>query len=231
MAIKVIVVDDEPAAIDVLKYHIDMTPSLTLLATFSDGRQAMQYCLQHDVNLMFCDIEMPLMNGLEVAERQLGNTAIIFTTAHTNYAVRAFELNIVDYLVKPISYERFLQAIHKYKEQYPSQADDHFFVKTGTKGHLEKINIADIIQVEGARNYVTIHHGSTQTITLLNLKDLEERLPAKDFLRIQKSSIVSIRHITGTKGGSVQLSNGNLVPIGPTYKEQVTKVINSKLIN
>src|ERR1041384_6996094 len=73
MAIKVIVVDDEPAAIDVLKYHIDMTPSLTLLATFSDGRQAMQYCLQHDVNLMFCDIEMPLMNGLEVAERQLGN--------------------------------------------------------------------------------------------------------------------------------------------------------------
>ncbi|RAJ05524.1 LytTR family two component transcriptional regulator [Chitinophaga skermanii] len=231
MAIKVLVVDDEAAAIDVLKYYIDMTPTLSLLATFTDSRQAIQYCMLHDVDLLLCDIEMPLMNGLEVAEKQLGKTAVIFTTAHTNYAVKAFELNIVDYLVKPISYERFLQAISKYKEQFPTSVDDHFFVKTGTKGHLERINIADIIHVEGARNYVTIYHGTTQTITLLNLKDLEQRLPARDFLRIQKSSIVAIKHISGTKGGSVLLTNGNLVVIGPTYKEQVAKVINSKLIN
>ncbi|MBV8256046.1 MAG: response regulator transcription factor [Chitinophaga sp.] len=231
MAIKVIVIDDEPAAIDVMKYYIDMTPSLQLLATFSDSREAIHYCRQHEIDLMLCDIEMPLLNGMEIAANQKGQTAIIFTTAYTNYAVEAFNLNVVDYLVKPIRYERFLQAIHKFQEQNPIQEADHFFVKTGTKGNLERINISDIIQIEGAKNYVTIYHGTMKTMTLLNLKDLESRLSCNDFCRIQKSSIVSIKHITGLKGGAVLLSNGILVPIGPTYKEQVIGLINSKLIN
>ncbi len=228
---KVIVIDDEPAAIDVMKYYIDMTPSLQLLATFSDSREAIQYCMQHEVDLILSDIEMPTLTGMEIAAFSKGKTAIIFTTAYTNYAVDAFNLNVVDYLVKPIRYERFMQAIQKFQEQNNLQDADHFFVKTGMKGNLEKINIADIIQIEGAKNYVTIYHGNVKTLTLLNLKDLESRLACRDFCRIQKSSIVSIKHITGLKGGAVLLSNGNLVPIGPTYKDQVISLINSKLIN
>ncbi|NLR68874.1 response regulator transcription factor [Chitinophaga varians] len=231
MAIKVVVIDDEPAAIDVLKYYINMTPSLDLLAAFSDSGEAVRYCMQQQVDLIFCDIEMPLLNGLEVAGQQKGKTAIVFVTAYTHYAVEAFNLNVVDYLVKPVRYERFLQAVNKYREQNVHAEEDHFFVKTGVKGCLEKINIADIIQIEGAKNYVTIWHGHTKTMTLLNLKDLEARLPARDFCRVQKSSIVAIKHITGLKGGAIVLSGGQLVPVGPTYKEEVLRLINSRLIN
>ncbi|WP_343746359.1 response regulator transcription factor [Chitinophaga sp.] len=231
MAIKVVVIDDEPAAIDVLKYYINMTPSLDLLAAFSDSGEAVRYCMQQQVDLIFCDIEMPLLNGLEVAGQQKGKTAIVFVTAYTHYAVEAFNLNVVDYLVKPVRYERFLQAVNKYREQNVHAEEDHFFVKTGVKGCLEKINIADIIQIEGAKNYVTIWHGHTKTMTLLNLKDLEARLPARDFCRVQKSSIVAVKHITGLKGGAIVLSGGQLVPVGPTYKEEVVRLINSRLIN
>lgn len=231
MAIRVVVIDDEPAAIDVMKYYIDMTPSLDLLAAFSDSREAVRYCMQQEVDLIFCDIEIPLLNGLEIAAHQKGKTAVIFVTAYAHYAAEAFNLNVVDYLVKPVRYERFLQAVNKYQEQTPVSEDDHFFVKTGTKGCLERINLADIIQIEGAKNYVTIWHGHVKTMTLLNLKDLEARLPGRDFCRVQKSSIVAIKHITGLKGGSIALSNGHLVPIGPTYKEEVIRLINSRLIN
>lgn len=231
MTIKVVVIDDEPAAIDVLKYYINMTPSLDLLAAFSDSGEAVRYCMQQQVDLIFCDIEMPLLNGLEVAGQQKGKTAIVFVTAYAHYAVEAFNLNVVDYLVKPVRYERFLQAVNKYREQNVHAEEDHFFVKTGVKGCLEKINIADIIQIEGAKNYVTIWHGHTKTMTLLNLKDLEARLPARDFCRVQKSSIVAVKHITGLKGGAIVLSNGQLVPVGPTYKEEVVRLINSRLIN
>ncbi|MBC9915524.1 LytR/AlgR family response regulator transcription factor [Chitinophaga varians] len=231
MAIKVVVIDDESAAIDVMKYYINMTPSLELLAAFSDSGEAVRYCMQQEVDLIFCDIEMPLLNGLEIAGYQKGKTPIIFVTAYAHYAVEAFNLNVVDYLVKPVRYERFLQAVNKYREQNPGAEDDHFFVKTGVKGCLEKINIADIIQIEGAKNYVTIWHGPTKTMTLLNLKDLEAQLPGRDFCRVQKSSIVAVKHIVGLKGGSIALSNGQLVPIGPTYKEEVVRLINSRLIN
>lgn len=229
MLIKVVVVDDEQAAIDVLAHHIGRTPSLELKATFREPLQAIEYMNQHKIDLLFSDIEMPVVNGMDVIRALHKNVAVVLTTAYTEYAVNAYDLNVIDYLVKPIGYPRFLQAIQKITAPRPLPVD-HFFVKSGVRGGLVKINIADIIHIEGAKNYIQIYHGTAKTITLMNLKDMEAVLPANQFLRVHKSSIIAINRIGGVEGELLLLSDGQKVIIGPSYKHGVMERIRNNLL-
>lgn len=230
MLIKVVVVDDEQAAIDVLVHHISRTPSLELKAAFREPLQAIEYMNQHKIDLLFCDIEMPPVNGMDVIRALHKNVAVILITAYTEYAVNAYDLNVIDYLVKPIGYPRFLQAIQKIKAPHTLPAVDHFFVKSGVRGGLVKINIADITHIEGAKNYIQIYHGTVKTITLMNLKDMEAVLPANQFLRVHKSSIIAINRIIGIEGELLLLSDGQKVIIGPSYKHSVMELIRNNLL-
>lgn len=231
MPIKVVILDDEQAAIDVLTHHISRTPQLQLQESFRDPLEAIAYINANKTDLLFSDIEMPAANGMEVIQSLNQNIPVILTTAYTSYAVRAYDLNVIDYLVKPIGYPRFLQAIQKLQAPPALPATDHFFVKSGIRGGVVKINTDDIILVEGAKNYIHIYHGAEKTITLMNMKDIEAVLPSRFFLRVHRSSIIATRHIVSIEGDLVILTHGLKAVAGPSYKDALLAWVQGNLLN
>jgi len=228
----VIIVDDEYLAQKLLQDYVSKVESLQLVATCSNAIEAMNVLKDHQVDIMFLDIQMPDLTGLDLAKSLEHRPAIIFTTAYSEYAVDAFNLSVVDYLLKPFNFPRFIQAINKAigTEQQKvmgiqkpaadtiSESNDFITVKADYK--LYKINYDDLLFIEGQHEYVTFHTTQRRITALFALKDLEEILPKDKFVRVHKSYIVSFKHIQDLDKSDVTVA-GNKVPVGASYRDEL----------
>jgi DNA-binding LytR/AlgR family response regulator len=214
-----------------MKQLVSQVQSLELVAECSDTMEAYNYLNSGQIDLMFLDIEMPGMTGIELTKK-LGNkkSLIIFTTAKTDYAVEAFELNVVDYLVKPVSLSRFLQAVEKAKEAFDSnkqevkiEAQEFVFVKDN--GILKKLNVDDILYLEAMGDYVKVHTAQKFHVLHSTLKSIEEKLPPNKFLRIHRSYIVSLQKIDFIQDGIINIGKAN-IPVAETYRSALNKRLN-----
>lgn len=228
----VIIVDDEYLAQKLLQDYVSKVEPLQLVATCSNAIDAMNVLKNHQVDIMFLDIQMPDLTGLDLAKSLEHKPAIIFTTAYSEYAVDAFNLSVVDYLLKPFDFPRFIQAINKVigTEQQKmmglqkpavdtiSESNDFITVKADYK--LYKINYDDLLFIEGQHEYVTFHTTQRRITALFALKDLEEILPKDKFVRVHKSYIVSFKHIQDLDKSDVTVA-GNKVPVGASYRDEL----------
>ena len=237
--INCIIVDDEQHAIDILIHYIGQTPYLNLVGTSTNPIEALQMVATQKVDLVFLDIQMPELSGIDFIKAINGKTKIILTTAYSEFALESYELDVVDYLLKPIRLPRFLLAVQKavkeLEEHQPGLTaeaqDDYIFVKTESKGKLLKINLNEIDYIEGMKNYVAIHCAGKKTMVYATMKDMEERLPQKDFIRVHKSFIIAIAKISGIEGNLVRLKDVSTeILIGENYKSQLMDIIRNKMI-
>jgi two-component system LytT family response regulator len=241
--ISCIIVDDEQPAIDVLEHYVRQTPSLELVGSFTNPLRALQLLNERPVDLLFLDIQMPEISGLDLVRAIRGRVKVILTTAYSEFVSEGFELEVTDYLLKPIPFPRFLTAIQRLQQaqQEPPPlnpaagetdlSDDYFFVKTELKGKMLKINFKDIDYIEGMKNYVAIHHDGNKTLALLNMKDLEERLPARYFMRIHRSYIIPLEKIISIEGNSVHLRRvKEEILLGETYRPAFLERMKGKII-
>ncbi|AZA54534.1 LytR/AlgR family response regulator transcription factor [Chryseobacterium sp. G0201] len=239
--INCIIVDDEEHAIEVIQHYLKSVAQFNLLASFTNPTEAITFLSGQRVDLVFLDIHMPELSGIEFIQTlQHTKYHFILTTAYREFATIGFDLDVVDYLVKPIPLSRFLQAITKAqkiitaehtKRSTESLETDYFMVKSQLKGKIIKINISDIDYIEGMKNYVAFHHSGTRTLALITMKEVEERLPEKHFMRIQKSFIIALNKVVALNGNQVVLKNiSTEIAIGETYRKQFLDTIKKKLI-
>jgi DNA-binding LytR/AlgR family response regulator len=239
--INCIIVDDEQHAIDILIHYVKQTPHLNLIATATNPIEALQIVATQKIDLIFLDIQMPELSGMDFIKAIKGEVKVILTTAYSEFALESYELDVVDYLLKPIRLPRFLQAVQKvvketeeHGDEKPVPADtedDYIFVKTESKGKLLKINLGEIDYIEGMKNYVAIYCGGKKTLVYTSMKDLEERLSKKQFIRVHKSFIIPITKITGIEGNMVRLKNVTTeILIGDNYKADLMEIIRNKMI-
>ena len=228
MKIPCIIIDDEPLAIQVIQSHVAQIPDLQLIATFQNPVAAFELLKKETIAIIFLDIEMPLLTGIDFAKELQGTPKIIFTTAYRNYAIESYELDVVDYLLKPISFTRFFKAVNKYKSlsnlspvvDIPEKKEfvnDHIYVNANKK--YIKVLFADILYVESVKDYIRIHTAEERVITKDTLSDFEAKLPAF-FLRIHRSYIVNTSKITAFTAVDVEIATKE-IPIGASYKEHV----------
>lgn len=237
--INCIIVDDEQHAIDILVHYVKQTPHLNLVASFTNPIEALQLLSEKKIDLVFLDIQMPELSGIDFIKTIHGKSKVILTTAYSEFALEGYELYVVDYLMKPIRLPRFLAAVQKAIQQInagnethkETPEDDYIFVKTESKGKLLKINLADIDFIESMKNYMVIHRGGQKTLVYTSMKELEERLPKKQFIRVHKSFIIPISRITGIEGNLVRLKNVSTeIQIGENYKAELMEIIRGKMI-
>lgn len=228
---KCLIVDDNQLARLAMKQLISQVKMLDLVAECSDAMQAYNHLRNEPIDLLLLDIEMPGMTGIELI-KQLGNKKplIIFTTAKTDYAVEAFELNVVDYLVKPVSIPRFLQSVEKAKETLDSnkqevkiEAQEFVFVKDN--GVLKKLNVEDILYLEAMGDYVKVHTAQKFHVLHSTLKSIEEKLPPAKFIRVHRSYIVALQKIDFIQDGVISIGKAS-IPVAETYKASLNKRLN-----
>jgi DNA-binding LytR/AlgR family response regulator len=238
--INVIIVDDEPLAQDVLETYIGKVPGLNLVQKCNNAFEANEALSNHKVDLMFLDIQMPQLTGTDFLKTLADPPLVVFTTAYPNFAVEGFELNALDYLLKPISLERFMKAVNKASEQLSLQqretlapaaqeedVHDFIFVKADKK--LVKINFDDVVYIEGLKDYVIIKLEASRVITLQTMKSLEDKLPATKFKRIHRSFIVNMRRVNAIVGNMVEVTEKGMakhLPIGKNYRDELLELIN-----
>ena len=225
MNFKCIIVDDEPPATRILENYIGKVSFLEKVGVFNDSLKALEFLNTQSVDVIFLDIQMPQLTGLQLSKIISKDIKVIFTTAYPDFALEGFELNAVDYLLKPISFERFYQAVSKLntesKIEVSSNNDnssDFIFVKTDGKNKFQKLFLNDILYVESLQNYVCIHTLKQQIITHSSLKNVLESLPEKDFIQIHKSFVIALKQIESTDSFSVFI-NAKELPIGATFKD------------
>jgi len=228
--IRCLVVDDEPPAVRLLEKYIDKVSFLEHIGSTTNSLEALTLINKGELDLVFLDIQMPELTGIQISKIVKGEIKVIFTTAYPQFALESYELNAVDYLLKPFEFERFYEAILKLKDstnakQASIEQDTFIFVKTDGKNNFEKIYLKDICYVEGLKNYVTIHLPKQKIITYSTLKHIEDSLPTGVFIKIHKSYIVSLHHISKTDSLSVYVKENSL-PIGDTYKQLFFETIN-----
>jgi len=236
--ISCIIVDDEQHAIDILVHYVNQTPYLELVDTTTNPIEALEMVAKKKVDLVFLDIQMPELSGIDFVKAINGKAKIILTTAYSEFALESYELDVVDYLLKPIRLPRFLTAVQKVvkelettNEKPADTEDDYIFVKTESKGKLLKINLDEIDFIEGMKNYVAVHCSGKKIMVYTSMKDLEEKLPEKKFIRVHKSFIIPIARITGIEGNLVRLKNVSAeVQIGENYKPALMEIIRTKMI-
>lgn len=227
MSYKCLIVDDEPIAQNIVKGFVQQTPQLELVGICDNAMEALKILRTRSIDLLFLDIEMPMLSGLSFLKTLPHAPATIITTAYREFAVEGFELNVVDYLLKPFSFERFLRAVNKLETPQPAihkapQGQDYHYFKADRK--QVKVFFDDILFIEGMSNYVRIHLKDRQLIVYQRLTDLEKTLPAQAFIRIHRSYIISLRNIEAYDQNKVEIAGRNL-PIGATYRAGFANVI------
>ena len=234
-----LIVDDEQGALDILTMFVDRTPFLQLIGTTTNPLEAIALMQSQPADLIFLDIHMPQLSGIDFMKLLNGKSKVILTTAYNEFAVQGFELEALDYLLKPIAFERFLKAAQKalnaiaqpVPQQQLPEKDDYIFVKTESKGKMSKINFDEIVYVEGMKNYVSIYTHEFCIVTLLNIKDLEDKLPAKQFMRVHKSYIIALNKIRALDGNQILLKNIKAyVPLGDTYRPAFFQALQEKIM-
>ncbi len=230
MKISCIVVDDEPLAIEKLKAFIGKLPQLQLVATFNRATPAIEFLRNNTVQILFLDIQMDGITGIEMVEQMADKPQVIFTTAYNEYALKAFELSVTDYLLKPYTFDRFKMAVNKaidfiYWQQSATQTTpapvDYIFVKSGYK--LVKVLLNEVLYIEGMRDYQCIVTDSEKILASHSFQELEKTLP-RGFVRCQKSYMVSLSKIESIENDRIKIGN-KFIPIGDTYKEAFYKMI------
>lgn len=220
-----IILDDEPLAVKLLRDYVGKLPNTQLLYAGTDVYAALQLAQEGKADLIFLDIQMPELTGIQFMKILNGKCKIILTTAYEEYALQAFDLDVVDYLLKPFSPERFQVAVQKARERMAPGAGiepvrDHIFVKSEYR--MIRINLRDIYYFESLRDYVAIHHREGKTLTLQSLRSFEEELPPQDFVRIHKSYLISLSQIQAIERRRVIIQDQYL-PIGDTYLPEFKK--------
>ena len=242
MNLKCVIIDDEFLARKYLKDYVDKYPMLELVGDFNSPLKAMELIKTGKVDLMFLDIQMPDITGIEFLKTMERAPHVILTTAYEEYAIQGYELNVVDYLLKPFSFERFLKAVNKVQELAeknrqtgrsesgevnlkPQLKEDHLIIRADRK--LYKINYEDLLFIEGQKAYVTFHTKKKNITALASLRDLEEQLPSSLFIRIHNSFIVSIPKIDSLEGNQLEIG-GKLLSVGKSYRADVEKIFGIK---
>ncbi|WP_312075042.1 LytTR family DNA-binding domain-containing protein [Chryseobacterium sp.] len=237
-----IIVDDEPLAREAIKMLIDQTENLHLIGAFSSAESAANYLKSNTTDLVFLDIQMPGSNGIEFAKTIASETFVIFTTAYSEFALDSYEVDAIDYLIKPVRLERFQKAVEKAKsylklfqaKDFQSNieqiSEDFFFVKADRR--IFKVYFKDILFIEGLKDYVVLHTENQKLITAMNIKTIGDQLPKNDFVRVSKSYIINAKHIDSVDNNTVYIKE-NEIPIGNVYRdfffdEFVTKRIISR---
>ena len=224
-----IIIEDEPLALEKTKVFIEKVPFLQLSATFDNALNGLTYLKNNKVDLLFLDINMDELSGIELLESSKINSQVIITTAYQEYALKGYELQITDYLLKPFSFNRFLQAVNKAQENLVRRSTDTLpdFVFVKTENRLEKIMINDILYMEGMRDYVRIHCASKKIMTLQSFNELEHLIPAQLVCRVHKSYMVAINKIEYIERSRIKISD-QLIPLSETYKDVFLQIINSR---
>ncbi len=221
-----LIVEDDRVSAKLIENYIGKTNFLKHLHTCYDAIDAANYLRKNKVDLIFLDVELPEMSGLDLAETLPKETQVIFISAQANYAVKAFEIAVTDYIQKPISYKRFLDSIQKAKKveetQNVMESKDHIFVKTGQ--HLLKISIDDIRWIEAMSDYVMIFTKDKKHLVLSSLKSIEEKLPLNKFLRSHRSYIVNVDKIVSIDDSAIVIDE-KTIPLGKTYKSKFLQSI------
>ncbi|MGE5419156.1 MAG: LytR/AlgR family response regulator transcription factor [Chloroflexota bacterium] len=223
-----IIVDDEPLAIEVIKTHAGNTGILQIVAECSNASEAFQALKTNKVDLMFLDIQMPGMKGTDLLRSLAEPPRVILTTAYRDYAFEGYELNIVDYLLKPVSYDRFVKAVDKFinlESRKTEKTGDEKYIYLNINKKVHKIFLNEIIYVESIKDYLTIHTVSGEIVAKHTITAFESVLPQDDFVRIHRSFIVAIKKIKGFNAHSVDIGNKEL-PIGQMYQAGVFEKLN-----
>lgn len=233
--IKCIIVEDEKLAQQVIESHLLRSGQFELVATCNNALEAMEVLNSREVDLIFLDIQLPGMTGLHLLRTLANPPLVVLTTAYAEYAVESYEFNVIDYLLKPISFERFSKAVDKIvdgrlfsvplKEKSNIEAD-HIFIKSNSK--FFKVNFSEIIYIEGMKDYLKIHTSDYKLITHQTLSEMEKMLPARQFIRVHKSFIVAVSYIRSIYGNSIEILN-TTVPIGSLYKDRILHLIGRKI--
>jgi DNA-binding LytR/AlgR family response regulator len=243
--IRCLVIDDEPPALAILADYIGQVPFLTLAGTTTDPIEGLTWVQQGRADLVFLDIQMPRLTGLQFLKLAGHKVRVVLTTAYPEYALDGYENDVVDYLLKPIAFDRFLKAAHKVLSipapnalvapalvatpapagsALASQVPGHLFVKGDTKNKYLRINYADILYVEGLNNYVLLHLLHERITTYQTLRELAEALPQPPFLRVHKSYIVSLDHVRLLDGNTLYVQD-KLIPVSDTYREVLYRIV------
>ena len=249
MILKCIAVDDEPLALDIIEDYISKVPFLQLVKRTENAIEALQLVQAGGIDLVFLDIQMPELTGIQFLKIASGKSNYILTTAYSQYALESYDLNVSDYLLKPIAFDRFYKAVEKVYNlvqkadavaivnpelltiQTPvttapiQQAQDFIFVKTEHK--IQKIELDDILYIEGLKDYISIFTKTERVITLQNMKKMEETLPKGEFIRVHKSYIISIDKIESIERSRITIAK-KIIPIGDTYRDEFFKLIDRK---
>lgn len=232
MSVKCIIVDDEPLAIEILESYVGKVDQLQLVSTFRNAVSAFTFLQQHPVDLIFLDIQMPKLSGIDFIKSLKHPPKVIFTTAFRDYALQGFELEIVDYLLKPIPFERFLKAVAKVLHQPSNQTtpapkqetvtDNYVYFKVDKK--MIKTKMADVLYIESIKDYVKVKTQEKEIVTQQKISYLEESLPREQFLRIHRSFIVNLEKIDAYSATDVEIGKHS-IPIGRNYKNDVMKIL------
>ncbi len=233
-----IVVDDEPLQLELISDYINKTPFLSLAGTFTNPLEALTLVQQQNIDLIFSDIQMPELSGIQFIHLLNGRSKVVFITAYPDYALQGYELDVVDYLVKPVSFERFLRAANKALQIFPSSKEmnenkisrsipfsgQSLFVKSDYK--IIKISLPDILFIESLKEYIAIHTVKGKVVTLQTMKKMEEVLPPSHFSRVHKSFIVARDKIDSIERKRIFIKH-NVIPIGETYDEAFFSLLNT----
>ena len=236
--ISCIIIDDEPLAVKLMESYVTKTPFLELKGSFTSGGQAFEFIQDNPVDLLFCDIQMPGLNGMDLSKMLTEDTRIIFTTAFSQYAIEGFKVHALDYLLKPISYDDFLAAANHAKKVIDTERQSgtdrtppirSIFVKTEYR--LQQIELDSITFIEGLKDYVKIHldDGSDPVLSLIRMKTLQEQLPKDRFVRVQKSYIVQLSKIEAIERSHIVIGKDR-IPIGETYQEALLNALSGNSI-
>jgi len=225
MIIDCIIVEDEPLALERTKNYVQKIPYLNLIGEFDNGVDALGFMKTNQVRLIFLDIEMDDLTGIELLKTMVNPPKVVITTAYENYALQGYELNITDYLLKPFSFERFLQAVEKIYENLEGKSidgKDHLFVKTEYR--MEKVSFSDILFIEGMGDYRNVQTPNKKILTLQTFGQLEKYLPKEKFCRVHKSYLVSIDQIEFVERNRIKIGEKR-IPISETYKKKFLELI------
>jgi DNA-binding LytR/AlgR family response regulator len=225
------IIEDESLAQDVIKSHLERTDRLKLMGTYRNALEAKAALDREEVDLIFLDIQLPGMTGLNFLRSLSHPPLVVFTTAFPQYAVESYEFNVIDYLLKPISYERFSKTIEKimdgkiFQPALASFPRDHIFIKSSSR--FFRLRFADIIYIQGMKDYLKVYTSDHTIVTHRTMSEMENILPAGQFLRVHKSYIVALAHIKSVYGNSIEMGKV-LLPIGSNYKERMMNFIAGK---
>jgi two-component system LytT family response regulator len=248
MILRCLIVDDEQAALDVLTNYVSKTPFLTLVGAYTDPIVALDVINREQVDIVFLDIHMPEISGLEWIKLLRGKSRVILTTAYSQYALDGYNLDVVDYLLKPVPFDRFLHAVRKVQDmvqekpatpavqnQHPAAVqasapvNDHVFVKVDSK--IMKVRFQDILYIEGLGNYVSIFTETGRLVTLSTMKEVEEYLSDTYFMRVHRSYIIAFNRVEYIEGNQIFLGKNTNVPLGETYRERFFKMLEENMMN